>query len=191
MIYVIVLLTSSGATRLWRPADEQLLISQERKQKTIETGDGVLTVTAAKRRRKLPSKIEREQGKRETRRDFLAKLIYTSKSTKKMLVLSVNQGQLLFNSFTSMLPCAMVCNILPRNSLVFDTAQSGSVQDLLKLFEGGEANIHDHDTYGWSLLHVSFRQSTYHRIISLFFFDAALSRKPPSPKVPHCTGIGH
>ena len=191
MIYVIVLLTSSGATRLWRPADEQLLISQERKRKTIETSDGVMTVTAAKRRRKLPSKIEREQGKGENRRDFLAKLTYTSKSTKKMLVLSVNQGQLLFNSFTSMSPCALVCNILPRNSLVFDTARSGSVQDLLKLFEGGEANIHDHDTYGWSLLHVSFRQSTDTCIISLFFFDAALSRKPPSSKVPDRTGIGH
>jgi hypothetical protein len=73
VIYVIVLLTSSGATRLWRPADEQLLISQERKRKTIETSDGVMTVTAAKRRRKLPSEIEREQGKGETRRDFLAK----------------------------------------------------------------------------------------------------------------------
>ncbi|KAK2677744.1 hypothetical protein RAB80_006484 [Fusarium oxysporum f. sp. vasinfectum] len=150
-----MMINQTGATRLWRPADEQLLISQERKRKTIETSDGVMTVTAAKRRRKLPSKIEREQGKGENRRDFLAKLTYTSKSTKKMLVLSVNQGQLLFNSFTSMSPCALVCNILPRNSLVFDTARSGSVQDLLKLFEGGEANIHDHDTYGWSLLHHS------------------------------------
>jgi hypothetical protein len=72
-----------------------------------------------------------------------------------MLVLSVNQGQLLFNSFTSMLPCAMVCNILPKNSAVFDTARNGSVQDLVGLLEGGEANIHDHDTDGWSLLHVS------------------------------------
>ncbi|EWZ92492.1 hypothetical protein FOWG_05608 [Fusarium oxysporum f. sp. lycopersici MN25] len=150
-----MMINQTGATRLWRPADEQLLISQERKRKTIETSDGVMTVTAAKRRRKLPSEIEREQGKGETRRDFLAKFTYTSKSTKKMLVLSVNQGQLLFNSFTSMLPCAMVCNILPKNSAVFDTARNGSVQDLVGLLEGGEANIHDHDTDGWSLLHHS------------------------------------
>ncbi|KAF5267160.1 hypothetical protein FOXYS1_1970 [Fusarium oxysporum] len=138
-----------------RPANEQLLISQERKRKAIETNDGVMTVMTAKRRRKPSSGIEREQGKSETRRDFLAKLTYTSKSTKKMLILSVNQGQLLFNRFTSMLPCVMVCNILPKDSPVFDTARNGSVQDLLQLIEGGKANIHDHDTDGWSLLHYS------------------------------------
>ncbi|WKT41236.1 hypothetical protein QSH57_006042 [Fusarium oxysporum f. sp. vasinfectum] len=150
-----MMINQTGATRLWRPANEQLLISQERKRKTIETDDGVMTVTAAKRRRKPSSEIEREQGKSETRRDFIAKLTYTSKSTKKMLSLSVNQGQLLFNSFSSMVPCVMVCNILPRNSPVFYTARNGSVQDLLQLIEGGKANIHDHDTDGWSLLHHS------------------------------------
>ncbi|EXK44770.1 hypothetical protein FOXG_03801 [Fusarium oxysporum f. sp. lycopersici 4287] len=150
-----MMINQTGATRLWRPANEQLLISQERKRKTIETDDGVMTVTAAKRRRKPSSEIEREQGKSENRRDFIAKLTYTSKSTKKMLSLSVNQGQLLFNSFSSMLPCVMVCNILPKDSHVFDTARNGSVQDLLQLIEGGKANIHDHDTDGWSLLHHS------------------------------------
>lgn len=148
---------------MWRPANEQLLISQERKRKTIETDDGVMTVTAAKRRRKPSSEIEREQGKSENRRDFIAKLTYTSKSTKKMLSLSVNQGQLLFNSFSSMLPCVMVCNILPKDSHVFDTARNGSVQDLLQLIEGGKANIHDHDTDGWSLLHVSLSRQICNR----------------------------
>ncbi|KAH7212272.1 hypothetical protein DER44DRAFT_214536 [Fusarium oxysporum] len=152
-----LMINQAGATRLWRPADEQLLISQERKQKAIETDDGVMAVTVAKRRRKPSSEIERKQGKNETRRDFIAKLTYKSKSTKKMLSLSVNQGQLLFNSFSSMLPCVTVCNILPKNSPVFDTARNGSVQDLVRFLEGGKANINDHDTDGWSLLHHSVR----------------------------------
>ncbi|KAL5602405.1 hypothetical protein FOBRF1_009938 [Fusarium oxysporum] len=150
-----MMINQTGATRLWRPADEQLLISQERKRKAFETDDGVMTVTTARRRRKLSSEIERKQRRNETRRDFLSKLTYTSKSTKKMLSLSVNQGQLLYNSFSSMLPCVTVGNILPKHSAVFDTARNGSVQDLVGLLEGGEANIHDHDTDGWSLLHHS------------------------------------
>ncbi|KAF5569192.1 hypothetical protein FPANT_13964 [Fusarium pseudoanthophilum] len=150
-----MMINQTEATRLWRPAGEQLLISQEPKRKAFETGDGVITVVTAKRRRKLSSGGENENAKTAAGRDFHAKLTYTSKSTKKMLRLSVNQGQLLFDSFSSMLPSIVVCNIKPRDSLVFDVARKGSVQDLLKLIEGGEANIHDHDTYGWSLLHHS------------------------------------
>ncbi|KAF5568579.1 hypothetical protein FNAPI_124 [Fusarium napiforme] len=145
-----MMINQTEATKFWRPAGEQLLISQEPKRKAFETDNGVITVTTTKRRRK-----ESSGDKNEARRDFLAKLTYLSKSTKKMLSLSVSQRQLVFNSFTSTLPSAMVCNILPENSLVFVTAQRGSVQDLLKLFERGEASIHDHDTYGWSLLHYS------------------------------------
>ncbi|KAF4947376.1 hypothetical protein FGADI_10447 [Fusarium gaditjirri] len=59
-----------------------------------QTGDGVMTVTAAKRRRKSSSEIESEQGKGGTRRDFLAKLTYTSNSTNKMLSLSHSVGNL-------------------------------------------------------------------------------------------------
>lgn len=50
-----------------------------------------------------------------------------------------------------------MCAISYPETLVFDIARSGSVQDLLKLFEGGLANLHDHDTDGWSLLHHSVR----------------------------------
>ncbi|EXA42973.1 hypothetical protein FOVG_08016 [Fusarium oxysporum f. sp. pisi HDV247] len=150
-----MIINQSGAARLSGPKDEQLLISQERKQKTIETDVGVMTVTAARRRRKPARQIGNEQSKNESGRDFLAKLTYTSWSSKKMLILSVKQGQFWFNSFMNMLPCFTVCNILPRNSVVFDTARNGSVQELLQLIEGGKANIHDHDTYGWSLLHHS------------------------------------
>ncbi|KAF4496992.1 hypothetical protein FAGAP_6840 [Fusarium agapanthi] len=141
--------------RLGRPTDKKFLISPERKRKAFETDDGVITVTTAKRRRKASSGGENENAKNEARRDFLAKLTYMSKRTKKMLSLSANQRQLLFNNFSSTLPCITVCNILPIDSLVFGTTRNGSVQDLVRLLEGGEANIHDHDTNGWSLLHHS------------------------------------
>ena len=71
-----------------------------------------------------------------------------------MLTVSVDQGQLLFDSFTSLLPQIIVNNILPRGSLVFQLASSGSVQDLVALVAQGKASIHDHDTDGKSLLHV-------------------------------------
>lgn len=106
-----------------------------------------------------------------------------------MLRLSVNQGQPLFDSFTSILPCAMVCNILPENSLVFDTARSGSVQDLLKLFEGGLANLHDHDTDGWSLLHVRHQNLTYTHSTSLRSLRKAFSGKSPGSEIPDRTGV--
>ncbi|KAG7417648.1 hypothetical protein ACKAV7_002782 [Fusarium commune] len=131
-----MMINQSGAARLSGPTDQQLLISQERKQKTIETDVGVMIVTAARRRRKPARQIGNEQSKNESGRDFLAKLTYTSWSAKKMLILSVKQGQFLFNSFMNMLPCFTVCNILPRDSVVFDTTRNGSVQDLLQLIEG-------------------------------------------------------
>ncbi|CCT67836.1 uncharacterized protein FFUJ_14543 [Fusarium fujikuroi IMI 58289] len=151
-----MMINQTDATkRFWRPAGEQLLISQEPKRKAFETEDGVVTVTTTKRHRKSPREGKNEKAKDEARRDFLAKLTYTSKRTKKMLTLSVNQGQLLLNSFSCMLPCITICNILPINSLVFDTARNDTVQDLVGLFEGGKAGIHDHDINGWSLLHHS------------------------------------
>ncbi|KAF5687535.1 hypothetical protein FDENT_5282 [Fusarium denticulatum] len=150
-----MMINQTVPARLGRPADNKFLISPERKRKAFETNGGVMTITTAKRRRKSFSQGENEKAKNEARRDFLAKLTYTSKSTKKMLTLSVNQGQLLFNSFITMMPCLTVCNILPIDSLVFDTARNGSVHDLVGLLEGGKAGIHDHDTNGWSLLHHS------------------------------------
>ncbi|KAF5653588.1 hypothetical protein F25303_2132 [Fusarium sp. NRRL 25303] len=84
-----MMINQTDATkRFWRPAGEQLLISQEPKRKAFETEDGVVTVTTTKRRRKSSREGKNEKAKDEARRDFLAKLTYTSKRTKKMLTLS-------------------------------------------------------------------------------------------------------
>jgi hypothetical protein len=129
-------------------------LSQERKRRTIDTDDGTLSITTIRRRRKLstlsldPCKHDRH-GK-----EFLADLTYKSKTKKKMLTLSVNQGQLLLDRFTSMLPRVVVSNILPNDSLVFEVAYDGSVGDLRRLLVEGKASLHDRDQDGWSLLHV-------------------------------------
>ncbi|SCV52755.1 uncharacterized protein FFB14_12773 [Fusarium fujikuroi] len=150
-----MMINQNGATISPEPTDRQFLVSQERKLKTIGTEGGVMTFMTARRRRRPPPEIGNEPSKNQSGRAFLAKLTYTSWSSKKMLILSVEQVQGLFNSVINMPPCFTVCNILPRDSVVFDTTRCGSVKDLLQLFERGKANLHDHDTYGWSLLHHS------------------------------------
>lgn len=74
-----------------------------------------------------------------------------------MIAVSVNQGQVLFDSFISMAPRVSAINILPKDSLVFQLAAGGKVQDLMALVAEGKASLRDHDTEGWSLLHVSSR----------------------------------
>ncbi|KAJ4328886.1 hypothetical protein N0V84_000674 [Fusarium piperis] len=88
-------------------------------------------------------------------REFTAKLVFKPKNAPTMLTVSVNQGQFLFDSFTSMLPQVTVNSILPRDSLVFQLASSGSVQELMALVAEGKASLHDHDADGRSLLHHS------------------------------------
>lgn len=129
---------------------------QEQKRKVIDIGDGVVTLTTTKRRRKHTKRCESAASNQATYlREFTAKLVFKSKSTPTMLTLSVNQGQVLFDSFTSMLPEVTVNSILPWDSLVFQLASNGSIQQLMALVAEGKASLHDHDTDGKSLLHVS------------------------------------
>ncbi|KAF5963604.1 hypothetical protein FBULB1_13275 [Fusarium bulbicola] len=77
------MMINQTATKFWGPVGERLLISQEPKRKAFETEDGVVIVTTAKRRGKSSSGGENERAKNEPRRDFLAKLTYTSKKNKE------------------------------------------------------------------------------------------------------------
>lgn len=87
-----------------------------------------------------------------------------------MLTVSISQAQILCGSFSS-IPKLSVNNIRPRDSLVFELAARGSVEDLKLLFAGGKANVHDHDPNNWSLLHVGtntaklWRSFTYRPIV--------------------------
>ncbi|KAF4971009.1 hypothetical protein FSARC_2112 [Fusarium sarcochroum] len=146
-------LTRAGPVGSLKAIAQSARISQDRKRNTLEMSDGVVTIATTKRRRKLVSRSRDDTDSGEYGREFLASLTFKSRSMKKMLTLSVHQGQMLFDSFTSILPRITVCNVMPEDSPVFQIASSGSVEDLMKLISEGKASIHDHDTNGWSLLH--------------------------------------
>lgn len=132
------------------------VLHQEQKRKVIDIGDGVVALTTTKRRWKDTRHCDRATNNQKIhRREFTAKLVFKSKGTPTMLTLSVNQGQFLFDSFTTMLPEVTVNSILPRDSLVFQLASNGSIQQLMALVAEGKASLYDHDTDGKSLLHVS------------------------------------
>ncbi|KAM5341791.1 hypothetical protein ACJ41O_014822 [Fusarium nematophilum] len=135
---------------------EGTVIHQERKRKIIDIGDGVVTITSNKRRCKFrPQSQAGAENEGISKREFIAKLVFKPRNADAMLTVSVNQGQVLFDSFTSMLPRITASNILPTGSLVFELAFTGRIQDLKKLVAEGKASLHDHDSHGWSLLHVS------------------------------------
>ncbi|KAM5372145.1 hypothetical protein ACJZ2D_007678 [Fusarium nematophilum] len=133
---------------------EGTVIHQERKRKIIDIGDGVVTITSNKRRCKFrPQSQAGAENEGISKREFIAKLVFKPRNADAMLTVSVNQGQVLFDSFTSMLPRITASNILPTGSLVFELAFTGRIQDLKKLVAEGKASLHDHDSHGWSLLH--------------------------------------
>ncbi|KAF5230724.1 hypothetical protein FANTH_13716 [Fusarium anthophilum] len=130
-------------------------IFQQRKRKEMDTGDNVLTVTTTKRQRKLLPVSQNTFESEVCGSGFLGSLTVKSKTKKKMITVSVNRSQLLFNRFTSILPRVIVCQILPNDSHVFQVASYGSVQDLMRLIVDNKASLHDHDENGWSLLHLT------------------------------------
>lgn len=142
-------MSSFGAT------NSQIAISQERKRKELHTNDAVITIATTKRREKLLFVSEDAPPNTLYGRGFCGSLSLKSKTKKKMVTLSVQQGQLLFDRFTSLLPRVIVCNILPNNSPVFVVVSKGSVEDLMRLIVESKASLDDHDEDGWSLLHVS------------------------------------
>ncbi|KAF5640084.1 uncharacterized protein FTJAE_4631 [Fusarium tjaetaba] len=128
-------------------------ILQQRKRKEMDAGDNVLTVVTTKRRRNLLPVSQNAPHSEISGWGFLGNLTIKSKTKKKMITVSVNRSQLLFDQFTNMLPRVIVCQILPNNSHVFRVAAHGSVQDLMKLIVENKASLHDHDENNWSLLH--------------------------------------
>nr|CEG05099.1 unnamed protein product [Fusarium clavum] len=140
-------MSSFGATK------SQVAISQERKRKELHANDAVITVATTKRRERVLFVSEDSPADELYGREFRGSLTLKSKTKKKMVTLSVQQGQLLFDRFTSLLPRVIVCNILPNDSPVFEVASTGSVEDLMRLIVESKASLDDHDEDGWSLLH--------------------------------------
>ncbi|KAH7023773.1 hypothetical protein EDB80DRAFT_770521 [Ilyonectria destructans] len=128
------------------------IIEQTRKRKEIDLTNGVLTISTVKRRRRYLG-CQNNSDSNKGSKDFVAKLVFKPNNARAMIAVSVNQGQLFFDSFTSMAPRISAINILPKDSLVFQLAAGGRVQDLMALVAEGKASLRDHDTEGWSLLH--------------------------------------
>ncbi|KAJ4003985.1 hypothetical protein NW752_010929 [Fusarium irregulare] len=148
-------LTQAAPTGSYKATTSQLAVFQERKRKELHINDAVITVATTKRREKLLSGSEDTSTNEPCGRGFCGSLTLKSRTKKKMLTLHVQQGQLLFDRFTSLLPRVMVCNILPGSSKVFKVASNGSVEDLMRLIVENKASLDDRDEDGWSLLHVS------------------------------------
>ncbi|KAJ3540684.1 hypothetical protein NM208_g4949 [Fusarium decemcellulare] len=164
-------INQNGPMRFLADIPQGMVIHHERKRKMIEIADGIVTLTASKRRRRLLEPDD-TNNKDSHGREFVSTLVFKPKNTNSMLTLSVNQGQVLFDSFTSMLPRITVSNILPTDSLVFKLAADGNVQDLIQLVSSGKASWHDHDTNGQSLLHHAVLNS--HVSLSSFLIEQGL-----------------
>lgn len=122
----------------------------------FDIGEGVVTLTSTKRQCRHPEQPEDSSSRQTSEgREFAAKLVFKPRNTSTMLTVSVSQAQVRYDTFTSIIPQITVNNILHPHSLVFHVAATGTVQQLLALVADGKASLHDHDTYGQSLLHVS------------------------------------
>ncbi|KAI1327584.1 hypothetical protein F5Y16DRAFT_188132 [Xylariaceae sp. FL0255] len=75
------------------------------------------------------------------------------------LLMEVQQKLVRDGSFTSF-PRISVNNIVPEDSLVFEVARTGCVEDLKRLISEGKASLRDHDEDGRSLLHYSTNNPT-------------------------------
>ena len=134
------------------------VIDQQRKRKIIDTGSGTLTVATNKRQRRQtrPQRENITDNDGGNLRDFVANIVFKPKTCQTMFTVSVNQAQVFCGSFSvSSIPKLFFNNILPHDSLVFQLAAKGRVEDLKSLIAEGKASLRDHDPDGHSLLHVS------------------------------------
>lgn len=131
-------------------------MEQQRKRKKLHTRHGDFIVSTNKRRQKRMDGryYELLDGSGDTASEFTAEIRFQPIYSKTMYTVSVSQIQTLSGSLSG-IPGLTVNNILPKDSLVFQVAATGQVEDLLQLFAAGKADIHDHDINGKSLLHVS------------------------------------
>ncbi|SCV51775.1 uncharacterized protein FFB14_12200 [Fusarium fujikuroi] len=135
--FLCPILESQEPMNSFHATEPRVPILQQRKRKEMDTGDNILTVTTAKRRRKLLPLLQNTPESEACAWGFLGNLNVKSKTKKKMITVSVNR----------------VSQILPNDSHVFQVASQGSVQDLMRLIVENKASLHDHDENGWSLLH--------------------------------------
>ena len=131
-----------------------MILNQERERKFIDIHSGTLTVTTIKRQRKHVSRLRCgvPDGIDNNEEEFTTQVMLKPKSSPTMVRLQRDR----LHGSLSEIPRLIINNILPRDSVVFQVADRGTVEDLLALLDQGKASLHDHDVNSQSLLHVSF-----------------------------------
>ena len=123
------------------------------KKKIVGISNATLTVTTTQRQRKFMNYNDASAGFENVGGELIANFFYKSKTSHTMLKVSVSQSQTFWGS-PLVIPRLFVNNVLPSDSLVFQIAATGQVEDLVSLVAAGKASLRDHDTNGQSLLHV-------------------------------------
>ncbi|KAK3374565.1 hypothetical protein B0H63DRAFT_452424 [Podospora didyma] len=89
-----IIINSGGPVRVLGPMPHGVLLQQQRKQKTIGTRIGSLTVTTKNRRRKYKAGHAPSDDNRGSEWDFVAKILFRHTSSKSIISISVLQEQL-------------------------------------------------------------------------------------------------
>lgn len=99
-------------------------------------------------------KFDRDTQAQTTDWHFGAKLVFKPQKLNNILQIQVQQYQAPFGSI-SLPPKIMANNIVSSDSILFQVAERGSVEELQRLFATGEASLRDCNENGASLLYVS------------------------------------
>ncbi|KAB5582935.1 hypothetical protein GE09DRAFT_948401 [Coniochaeta sp. 2T2.1] len=148
----MIAVNRNGPWTLSGPVPEGFVLQQDRKRKVVDVANGTLTVTTNSRRRTRRQQNETPASGNNGGKDFVAQISFRPKGSNSLLSISVSRGQLHHGSVSGV-PRVLLSNILPEDSHVFKIARDGTVEDLMSLLAQGQASLHDHDPWGWSLLH--------------------------------------
>ncbi|KAI1293277.1 hypothetical protein F5Y03DRAFT_374458 [Xylaria venustula] len=150
-----VIINMNGPSRI---PNQLLGGSKVLKQRKV-IGASIVDVTTKK-----PTRLQAQDFPENNEMITSIRVLFKQAESTSALLFEVNQYPLVDGSFSS-IPRLSVMNIIPSNSLVFQVAKTGSVQDLLKVLASGQANLRDHDENGWSLLHHSLENEPMCRFL--------------------------
>ncbi|KAI0098058.1 ankyrin repeat-containing domain protein [Nemania sp. FL0031] len=138
-------------------------IRWQRKQAKLRIGTGIITIIA--KSGKHVQCVQHSEGFGGRYRLLSAKIRTRLCYSTQAFELEVNDWELPDGSFSS-IPRITAYNVVPYNSLVFQIASWGRVEDLIALLSNGQASLHDRDEEGWSLLHYSLENPEMCRFLA-------------------------
>jgi hypothetical protein len=146
------------------------VFDQDRKRKVFDVGDGIVTVATNKKRQKITAtasqghigmKKNAVRSAHHESSQFVGRVMFRPRAANFLIKITVDRGNVLCDSYETVLPSISVCNIVPDESLVFQFASKGELESLKKLVADGKASLRDHDENGRSLLHARTHRALY------------------------------